>query len=336
MTNTTEQLQPNEATQPTDAAKPLESRDPVMGVTSYDRVVSFLLTMLFTLGGVSAGLGMIWASNHVAKPTPPPAHVELTDVTEFAEDFGGGDLKGTLEGGPVEIAGPESADPANDDSDRPSADSIALEATISLLAERVSEATEMAELLFVDAPAGLSRGSRGKHKTPVVGIGGKGQGGAPASERWEIVFEKGLTEAEYARQLDFLIVELGVVVDGKLYRVSHFSSSKPVVRVTEPRATEHEVMFVWRDERRRQVDIGLLRRASEVSVADNAVVLHFYPSATALKPLRLERDYAIDHGRLDLHVVAKTRFLVKKADAGYEFEIMNQRYFARYEGEAKL
>jgi hypothetical protein len=94
-------------------------------------------------------------------------------------------------------------------------------------------------------------------------------------------------------------------------------------------------VFVWRDERRRLADLRMVRKSTPVAIPDDAVLLHFCPPATALKLERLERDYAADQGRTDLRVVAKTRFVVKKTESGYDLEVKNQRYFARYEGEVK-
>src|SRR5439155_7628669 len=65
------------------------------------------------------------------------------------------------------------------------------------------------------------------------GLGfGPGDGGVPREQRWSIVYNPGQTEAEYARQLDELGVELAVISGpDQLTYVSHFSSPAPTKRI---------------------------------------------------------------------------------------------------------
>ncbi len=301
--------------------------EPVLGVTLYERVTSMLLALMITMGGVSAALGVMWASNNLTITREPPARVHLMSDDDLNDLYkGGGDPSGAPDGD-LSVPGLPSDDPAvADDSDRPSTETPPLERTFTNVIDASIGASEMAEELFANVDFGLQRGRVGTNHQRIRGTGKGNDGGTRAAERWEIVFESGLTEDEYARQLDFLQIELGVVMDDNLIRISQIASRKPAVRVTDSRPARGEVVLIWRDERRRQVDLGFIRKSGEVTPAENAVVLHFLPSQTASKLLGLEREYAADHGRLDMKLVSKTRFVLRQTGAGYEIVIVKQNY----------
>jgi hypothetical protein len=296
----------------------------MLGVTRYERITAFLLASCLVFGGTTAVLGVLWASLH-ASSTSQPVRV-VPDILTL-EEFGGGERAGVLEGD-VNAPGPE-ADAVSSRDLEPVGEPVALQAAIVEVAQQAGAATDLADQWL--EPGDSAGGRTGTNRAPRLGTQQGRFGGSPPSQRWEIVFEAGASDSEYARQLEFLQIELGVVVDGQLYRCAHLASPRPAVRVTEPRADGDEVVFIWRDERRRQADLRLVRHASERLVAENAVVLHFCPPGTVRKLQRLEREYAVAQGRADLRAVAKTRFRVTRGPAGHDIEITTQRYFAKYE-----
>jgi hypothetical protein len=88
------------------------------------------------------------------------------------------------------------------------------------------------------------------------------------------------------------------------------------------------MFFVWRDEARRQVDLSLLRRAEISSVSDQSMVMHFFTTSSERRMAAMERDHARARGHTTLRDVAKTRFVVRKSDSGYQIEISQQTYLA--------
>lgn len=307
-----------------------ESCEPVLGVTLYDRVTALLLTLIVTLGGVTLVFGALWAANHPWGPgTKISKIMDQPTLTEDEDDFGG-----KLDGLPNDtdpfVPGVAGRDPSTpQDDQRPSSDAPDLNEVITSLVNQIGATSiDLDQVTFQpDIPRSyLATGSDSTGKRGPLGDGPGKEGGVPAAKRWEIIFERGLTEDQYARQLDFFKVELATVAGGKLYRVSNLASPQPTVRVGQ---ADKELFFQWRDAARRMVDLGLLRKAKELPLAENAIVLHFYSRETESKLRQMEREYATQHGRADLHQVAKTKFVVKKTESGYDFEVAKQTYLVQ-------
>jgi hypothetical protein len=319
--------QPNNAN-----ARSTESREPVLGVTLYDRVTALLVTLIVTTGSATLAFGALWAANQDwgtdRKPVPVAEQPLLDDDDE---DFGGiisGAVNDTSPPAPGVVIGNEPT--AADDPDQPTSDVSALDQVITTVKEQVGDAAIDPDQLTIqpDFPrSSFARGSDTPGKQGPLGDDRGNKGGVSRAKRWEIIFEPGLSEAEYARQLDFFRVELATVSDGKLFRVSNLASPRPTARVAQP--DKKELFFQWRDAARRAIDLGLLRKVAEIALTQNSLVFHFYPRETELKLLQLETEYAARQGRPDLHQVAKTKFIVKKTETGYDFEVAKQTYFVQ-------
>jgi hypothetical protein len=301
-----------------------ERWEPFLGVTRYERVTAMLMSLIVTVGAVTCALGAVWWTNSV-RAASGTARVDSMDV-DFGDDWGG-----VSDGGPNESwenpgeVGPTPSIGGSSDDDG----GAQLQARILQLLGELPAALEMADQLIVgttDEARGLQVGSRGTDRRPQIGDGSGHTRGVPPNRRWEIVFEKGLTIEQYAEQLDFLKVELAIVSDGRLYRVSEFASGHPAVRVVEPGSTNREICFVWRDEARRQVDLTLLRRADIPSVPDGALVMHFFTASTERRMADIEREVARARGHTTLRDVAKTRFVVRNIGGGYQLEVSEQTY----------
>lgn len=98
--------------------------------------------------------------------------------------------------------------------------------------------------------------------------------GHPGREqRWRIKFNEG-DLATYARQLDFLRIELGALFkDGRLIFIKNTSSAKPISRVVHTGKNERRLYMTWRGGTRRQADVVLFQKAG-VPDADNATIMH--------------------------------------------------------------
>jgi hypothetical protein len=140
----------------------------------------------------------------------------------------------------------------------------------------------------------------------------------PESQRWQINFPSGTTEAEYARQLAALGVELGVVrSDGTVEYLSNPGEVDPKRR-TGPRADEKRIYWTWRRGNLAKADKTLLKNAGIDAGED--IILHLWPPATADKLAKLEQEYK---GRKPLDIFL-TRFAVKRTFRGYEVYVDEQ------------
>jgi len=309
--------------------KPAESQAPVLGVTTYDRVVSILLTFMMIFGMGTATFGAIWFSNQQWITHRPPPKIDVIEVIEDVE--GGGAEDGVL-GESLYAPGPEAPDVSTavnpDDviSDKPE-----VEQQMTAVLNAVGAAMEISDTLMMGTDVGSSAlpggNPKGKGRFRNLGKGPGDGGGVKRQERWEITFDAGQTEQEYALQLDYFRVELGAIVERKMYMVANIARPKPDVKITAGGPDEKRLYFSWRSGGRRQIDLNLLTKAG-VPLGGNVIVLQFYPFETEQLLARLEQDYLQKaKGHKDMRVVRKTKFSVVKKGGSYEFQIIKQEYF---------
>jgi hypothetical protein len=327
-----QRTEPQQATQPQAPAKLAE---PVLGVTTFDRVFATLLTCILIFGLVTAAFGAIWLSNQKWYVPMPPAQLE---VVEFIEDVEGGGAEDGELGSSLYAPGPESADVtlAVDIQDTVMADTPPIDQTmkdvLNALSSVVSDPEQLAMAADVGMPSTLPGGNpKGTGTKRNLGKGPGDGGGVKRNERWEISFESGQTEQEYARQLDYFKIEVGAIMDGKIHYVTQLASPRPTIRVAPGGSDDKRLYFSWRTGGRRQIDLNLLNKAG-VAASGNAIVLQFYPTETEQYLARMERDY-LEKAKAtkDLRIVRKTKFLVVRDKGGkpYDFEITKQEYFGQ-------
>lgn len=324
------------ASPPAKPAQPAKPADPVLGVTVYERVTSFLLTWIFIGLLVVAPFGALWFSNQKWQwftPKPPPK-IDLVDI--IADVEGGGDEAGALDSS-LYAPGPDGPDVSTAaTSDDVISDAPSVENTVTAVLSAMGAAVEISDTLMVGTDIGSSAlpsgNTKGKGNRRNLGKGPGDGGGVKRQDRWEITFDQGQTEKEYARQLDFFGVELGAIVGGKMYLVSNLSADKPIMRELTATGQEKRLYFSWRGGSRRQVDVSLLGKAG-VPVGGNIIVLQLYPDRTEQLLAHLERDEAqrsgkaLKEGKLRMEVVRKTKFAVEKQSTGYRFQITKIDYF---------
>src|SRR5205823_11218614 len=154
------------------------------------------------------------------------------------------------------------------------------------------------------------------------GPGGPGTSdGIPAYERWEIRMSAD-NLGEYAKQLDFFKVELGVAGGGNpnVDYISNLSAAKPTVRVGDPKS-EHRLRFLQRAGELRAADRLLAAKASVKT--DGRVVFQFYSESMYRNLLALE---AAHKGNRRLKDVRRTVFGVRAHSGQYEFYVVDQQY----------
>jgi hypothetical protein len=313
----------------TPAAEPARPAEPMLGVTRYDRVTSFLMSLILTIGLVTSALGAIWVSNQTWIVDRAPPKIEVVDVIE--DVAGGGSEEGELDSS-LYAPGPEGSDVSSPSSpDDIVSDTQVVEQAVDNLVNAVASAAVQMDQMMMTSDIGSSHlpsgNPRGKGRKRALGKGPGDGGGVKRQERWEITFDPGQTEQEYARQLDYFRVELGVIAGNTMHMVTKLASPRPVARQVTTGSEEKRLYFSWRGGSRRQADLNLLKKAVSVPLDNNAITLQFYPEDTVQLLARLEREYAQTQGKTRLELIRKTKFNVKKTPTGYSFEVAKQEYF---------
>jgi hypothetical protein len=130
---------------------------------------------------------------------------------------------------------------------------------------------------------------------------------------------------EYARQLDYFRVELGVAGGGNpnVVYIANLAAARPAVRVGNPR-DERRLRFLHRSGELRQADRQLAAKAGVNT--EGRVVFQFYDENMYRRLLTLE---AARRGTRRIAEVRRTIFGVKKTGALYEFFVIDQHYLER-------
>jgi hypothetical protein len=153
------------------------------------------------------------------------------------------------------------------------------------------------------------------------GLGnGPGQGGIPAEQRWFIQYGDQSSLDEYAKQLDFFKIEMGVLLRGGQLVYLRDMSKTPQVRRATSGKDETRLYMTWQGGTRRVADEQLFARAG--IDAKGGVLFHFYPKETEQLLLQLEYNYA----KRNAKEIRRTYFVVVKQGNGYSFVVTRQTY----------
>ncbi|MBX3414777.1 MAG: hypothetical protein KF708_18965 [Pirellulales bacterium] len=294
----------------------------------YDSAASWLISLLMLTGILVVALVLIRLSQRL--PSGEPA------VEVVIEELGGGG-GGREDGFPGETL----------DFESPNADVIAgesqlaetqIEQTLATVSTVVSSLqAELPDLTYTEQfVPGEGGRSEGNSRRPGRGTGGgtgsgdgigwgsgsgPGGGGRSRAERWEIFYQDGGTLEEYARQLDFFKVELGVI--GGTAEVQYaYNLTKPIPdKRTGPGQDEKRLYMSWRKGSLLQADQELLTRAGISHTG--RIVVQFYPAETENLLARAERDFR----GLEASRIRKTRFGVRPSKTGFEFFVLDQLAF---------
>ncbi len=300
---------------------PLTSQRPSSSVTStlevsrYDQVAGSLVSVLIVMGVLVAAMFLLWlASLPVRIPTATPVRV--------LEDVGGGGFGDNFTPGMQR----EFFEPTIDEVPQPPTSESSSIETISDSLAAVSTVVGAAAptLDYLEGPTGGHGRGSGEGMGDGTGRGPGGPGtsdGIPAWERWEVRLNAERLE-DYAKQLDFFGVELGVAGGGipNVDYISNLSAAKPKVRVGAPK-DERRLRFLHRSGELRQADRELATKAG-VKTAGR-VVFQFYSPKMYQTLLTLENERM---GKRRIREVRRTVFGVKPVGAKYQFFVISQEY----------
>ncbi len=266
-------------------------------VTAFDRAVSMLLALLILLGLCVVGLFIIWITGR-SSSVQTAVPVVLQPIGEGGPPLGSDLDINTENPGQLE----DLEDPLLRD---------ALASVADVVATRLAD---LDNPVLSDPDSVEAGGTKGQLAR------GSGTGGNGVRRRWEIFFDKGNTLENYARQLDYFGIELGILLPGnQVQYVSGFSQPRPRVRVG-PADAEKRFYLTWQRGDLQQADRELLARAG--IDAGNRLILKFLPPEVEARLAALERAYAA--GRADQ--VSSTRFGIRREGNGFAFYVISQQY----------
>ena len=299
-----------------------ESSPSVTGESKTDRITSLLMATIMGTALAYGWLLIVYATNK-AYANRVTAPLEIIEVS----GGGGGSPEGEIGGRQsIDVAGGAAGDKASNNEDDEASDfeEPQVEVTPAAMLDSVAEAGE--SLAEVDVGAVVPNGGKvasGKRTSRVgngkigFGPGGQGDGGFGRGERWAILYNQGQTADEYARQLDALGVELGVVSGSQMIYVSKFTQAQPQKRIGTG-AQDGRLYFIWRGQGRKAQDLTLLRKAG-IDVGD-AIIFQFYPQAVQERLARVEVTFK---GRQPGEI-RRTQFKVVANGSGYDFAVVSQ------------
>lgn len=283
---------------------------PVLRVTPYEKVSSWLMALIVALGASVAMLGMMWFAARVP-PTPVAVPVELIDVGGGAE-----------EGFPDESLRIDNQSEAS-----PDATVAEIPADEREAKESLDNVLELADQVAQQTDQQLDQGTQNSGRSAsAMGTGrralgsGPGTGGFPREQRWYIRFGDQQSLDEYAQQLDFFGIEFGAIVDGKLAYVSKLSAPRPQVRTASGGGGETRLYMTWQGGGRKQADLQLFKKAG-IEVGQGAL-FQFYPKPVEETLARLE----IAWRNRRVEEIRRTYFEVVRKDGGYAFSVTRQTY----------
>jgi hypothetical protein len=283
---------------------------PVMRVTRYDRVSSFMMALILAILVGVAGIVAHWFNVRRA----PPLELIPLEMIEIGGGYEDGNLNDTLQ-----VESPEPLDPRASPIEEELEEQQLLETIESVVTLSDRAATQVQQALAGDSHSGVTGSSVGAGGRPLGSGGGPGSG-IPAWQRWYIRFNES-SPTEYARQLDHFRIELGVYfpATGQLTYVKNFSAATPTVTPVE-QWKEERIYFKWSGGAREQLDRELLLRAG-VNVAGGQIY-QFYPDEAVRLLGTLEHNYA----KRPAKEIQRTYFSVVPQAGGFTFAVTRQTY----------
>jgi len=273
--------------------------------SSFDKVRSLLLALLVMVGFFVGLLFLIWLTS-VMRFRTRVAPVEIIEELAGRGEAAAGVANDLEEPGVEELA--DVAEPQ-------------LSETLEAVTSAVSSVAATMEAFEGNATA-MGTGS-GLGDSRSAGPGGDGDADiVPRWDRWRIKFST-KSEKEYAAQLDFFKIELGLIGGGKpqVDYASSFSRPKPQSWSKPDAKNEKRLRFNYTSGSMRAMDLRMLSRAGFSTT--NREPLQFFPPAT--ENLLAQIELAAAGGR-KVTQIGRTVFGVKPAGGGYQFHVVEQLY----------
>ena len=290
---------------------PEQTRDPVLEVTGYERVSSFLMAIVVGLClSVFSAVAVYVASQPDRSNEALP--IELVELSGGDED---GSIDETLK---LDSPDPETQDPSLAEEE---AEENEIEELLDNVLELSDEAAEQSNRQYeLDARNAGQPGSAAGTGRRALGFG-TGQAGIPRDQRWFIRYSSRQTVDVYARQLDFFGIELGAIIGEKILYLSKLDTDRPTVKAVSGGGGEKRLYMTWQGGNRRAADLKLFERAG-IDAAQR-LILQFIPPDSENTLATLERD----HRNRPVEQIRRTYFGVRRAGQGYEFFVSRQIYF---------
>ena len=286
---------------------------PVLKTTRHDQSSAGLLAVLIGLLLSTSVVGSLYVAT---RPAPPMKLVPIIIPDESSGGQDDGEPDSTLEV-ESELAPQPDAAPVEQD-----ADQTELQETLEVITDLADKAAEIVPDQAGSAPISTGvAGSADGSGMPALGSG-TGTGGVPRSQRWLVNFNDGASLKEYAKQLDFFGIELGVITpEGTLKFASDLSTPNPKTRELKDGSQEKRLFMSWQGGARKVADQRLFRAAGVN--ANGLPILHFYPANTENMLALLEKNATTRK----MSEIRRTYFDVKSDQGGYTFKVRKQIFF---------
>lgn len=280
---------------------------PVLKVTLFDRVSSFLMAAVVALLTAVAAIVALLPAFQQQTPAPVLPAVEFVSA-------------GFEQGTPEErlnVDSPEepipNASTLNDEIPTEPVDAR-LESVMELAESAAEQFEPSAMPMFVPGAPGSVDGTNGPP------LGDPDQRGTGTAPRWYVLFGETVSVEEYARQLEFFGIEPAAVFRerGELVYLSDLTAARPSTRVAT--SGDERLYMSWQGGRGRSADRELFTRAGvDVTGAD---LVHFYPARTEELLARLEESFS----SRPVDQIQRTYFIVVVEGSGYSFAVTRQHY----------
>ncbi len=269
----------------------------MMTTSSYEKTASFVITLLILIGLVTVILFGIWLTASLLRGQPQPVAVQLYDEGTGVNDNAEFDPDVITPGADIET------------------DEMTLQQALQIVDTVSANASIFADPAPLDETVLLPGGTKGDGRT-------KGDGDGRGKRHWEFVFPTGITAAEYARQLDYFNIELGVLQPGgKVAYASKLSANKPSVRYGASEA-EKRFYLTWLKGDLQAVEREILTKAGIDH--EGKLILKFLPPALEMQLAEMEIAKAGNQKEKVRATYYGIRSKSKGKSGEYEFYVLNQ------------
>lgn len=280
-------------------------KPPVLATTRYDLVSALIIALVIALVLLLVWVFALWLANRRIE-TESSLQIEMVQ------------LGGYEDGAPDETLKVESpADPSDDPSVVDAFEERQVQDVIENVVELSNTAARQVPQQTETAPENTGKlgSAEGTGRRPL------GSGGGPGNlaQHWYIRFGDRGTLAEYARQLDYFHVELGLLVGNRIERLSNLSGSVQRRTYHSGKELKNQWYFTWAGGGRKQADIKLLKQKGKLP-ADRGTIFHFYRQQEINLLAALEKA-AAKKDKKSRKNIARTYFAVVRKGGGYEFVV---------------
>lgn len=288
----------------TAAGSPRKKAHYRLQVSSYDRVASLLVALLYMIGIVVGAMVIIFLFRQFNPEKAPPDLITINPAPRGEKPKGIAD--------DIEPPGLEDAPVLNEPE---------LQETLKELSSALTSKTAMlSDEVFHTA----GQAAQGSGLGSVDGTGNTTGGGGNAPPK-ELRFNPA-SDADYAAMLDFFGAELAVLDprSNRIYYAKNLSAAQPQTR-SEPYSPPDRFLFMARGAPLQPIEIRLARKARIMKAG--ATVITLWPQEVANNLYRLEQERMHANGRKTLEEIDKTFYRVEKQGRGYVFSVEDQTYF---------